>query len=273
MGVVLMKKIILFISCISLLSIYTGFTEDENLLEDPSFENLEDIKLDVGTWRVSAYNMEPGSTEFMIETGGAHTGEKFVTIINHRENHSRFVQRIGVQGGKIYRLSCWAKTENVGTETKGANITEEGILDHSPSVSGTTGSWVYTEMYLKIGKEIDNIAVAVSLGGYYGTNTGKASFDDITVEEVTEIPEDAVIATKGEYVEKETGKKKDEEQPVRIVKVPGPMNIPLLIAVILGIACAAYIVGRIVYINIKKKKIPEKKESKEEKPEQEIKQE
>lgn len=268
-----MKKNILVIIFISLLIICKGFTEDVNLLGDPSFERLEDIKMNEGRWRILAYNMEPGITEFRIETGLAHTGEKYVTIINHRENHARFVQRIGVEGGEIYRLSCWAKTENVGTETKGANITEEGILNHSPSVSGTSGTWIYTEMYLRTGKKIDNIAVAVSLGGYYGTNTGKASFDDVTVEKVTEIPEGAVIATKGEYVEKETGKEKDEEQPVRIVKEPGPMNIPLLIAVILGIVCAAYIVGRIVYINIKKKKIPGKKESEEEKPEQEIKQE
>jgi len=32
------------------------------------------------------------------------------------------MQPIKVKGDTYYRLSCWVKTENVGTKTKGANI-------------------------------------------------------------------------------------------------------------------------------------------------------
>ncbi|MBN2536621.1 MAG: hypothetical protein JXB88_27305 [Spirochaetales bacterium] len=262
-----MKKNILLIHLFIILAFFAEFAGSENLLDDSSFEDIRDISKDKGLWRILAFNQDPGTSEFRVETGDAHTGKKYVTIINHKENHTRFVQRIGVQGGEIYRLSCWARTENVETKTKGANITEEGILEHSPSVSGTTKDWVYTEMYIRIGIDIDTIAVAVSLGGYYGTNTGKASFDDVTVEEVNEIPRGAVIATKGDFIEKKRGKKK-EEQPVRIVKEPGPVSVPVFIALILALASAAFITGRIVYINLVKKKLLKKKESEKEESEQ-----
>ena len=248
-----MRKNTLVIISFILFSTYSGYIRAENLVEDPSFEDISDFTSGTSAWRTLSFNANPDYSEFTIETGGAHTGQKYVTIINRKENHSRFIQRVYVKQGNTYRLSCWAKTKDVGTETKGAIITEEGIIEYSPSITGTTADWVYTEMYIRIGKGINSIVVSVSLGGYYGTNTGTASFDDITVQEVMNIPQGAVVATKGEFIEKElsTG---DEEKPVRIIKEPMPMTIPILIALILGLIGVSYIIGRLIYINVIKKK-------------------
>ena len=248
-----MKKIMFMLVLFILFFTDSECIEAENLIKDPSFEDLIDFQNGSSTWRTLTFNAEKGYSEFAIETSGAHTGEKYVTITNHKENHSRFVQRVNVESGKIYRLSCWAKTENVGIEAKGAIITEEGIIEHSPGITGTTVDWVYTEMYIRIGKNIDSIVVSVSLGGYYGTNKGKASFDDVTVQEVIDMPQGAVVATKGDFIEKDIPTQ-DEEKPIRIVKEPMSMNIPVIIALVLALIGIAYIIGRIVYINVIKKK-------------------
>jgi len=59
------------------------------------------------------------------------------------------MQPIKVKGDTYYRLSCWVKTENVGTKTKGANISIEGSLDTSRDIRETSDNWEYLELYGK----------------------------------------------------------------------------------------------------------------------------
>lgn len=251
-----MNKYVFLILLFFLIFVVTTGTYGQNLLQDPSFESMTEITTESNPWRFLAFNNDPASTEFLIEKGEAHSGEHYVTIVNIKPNHARFIQRVDVVPGTIYRLSCWTKTESVGTEAKGANITEEGIIEISPGITGTSDGWVSTEMYLKTGEEVESIVVSISLGGYYATNTGEASFDDVSLEPVTAIPQGAIVATKGNYIEKEKKAAQDKKQPVRIVKNTEPVNGIVLIAVIIGIICAAFITGRIIFINIKKKKMP-----------------
>jgi hypothetical protein len=222
-----------------------------NLLKDPSFEEMKS-PYDPGPWYISMFNTEAGTTEFELETGNTRSGNNYVTIINNRDNHARFIQNIPVEEGKTYRLSCRICTENVGMETKGANISEESVSEISPDIKGTNGRWQYTELYLKTGKGITDISVSLNLGGYWGVNTGKASFDDVTVEEVAHIPVNARVAVKGELVAKKTIK---EPEPAHIpVKQPESMQHATLFSLILGCIAVVFISAQFVYINLCKKR-------------------
>jgi hypothetical protein len=224
---------------------------DPNIVKDPSFEEMKS-PYEPGHWYISMFNTETGTTEFELETGNARSGNNHITIINNRDNHARLIQNIPVAEGKSYRLSCWIRTENVGMETKGANISEESVSEISPDIKGTNDRWQYTELYLKTGTGITDISVSLNLGGYWGVNTGRASFDDVTVEEVAHIPVDARVAVKGGPVAK---KERKEPEPAHIpVKEPENMQHETLFSLILGCIAVIFISAQCVSVNLCKKR-------------------
>jgi dolichyl-phosphate-mannose-protein mannosyltransferase len=165
----------------------------ENLLGNSSFE---EISSDIPTlWSTMAY--EEGKTKFTVDQAGAHSGSSYVTIENTQANDARWVQKIKVKSNTQYKLSGWVKTDNIGTEAKGANLTVEGIADSSPDVKGTSAEWQPLEMYFKTDKKQVELAVTARLGGYGSANTGKASFDDLIVEEITSAPAGANVIQLG----------------------------------------------------------------------------
>lgn len=185
-GVKIILSILLMISLCNIKVIAAA-----NLIQNSSFE---EITGDTPTgWTKNAWDKNAGS-ELKVETGGAHSGDKFVTIINKANNDARFSQKINVEENKIYKLSSFIKTDNIGKEGAGACISIEGKLQTSPSLKGNNGDWQLREMYAKVGKGVNNIIVTIDVGGYGNLSTGKASFDDVTVEEVSSIPQNAVVA-------------------------------------------------------------------------------
>ena len=186
----------LFLAVLTLLLFSaSGIFAAVNLVKNPSFED--------GTgampteWQSGAYIEKPGVTDFKWESNNAHSGKKYVTITNNSENDARFKQDVPVKENAFYKLSCWTKTKNVGAQNKGANISIEGKLETSPDIKGTNGKWESTELYAKTGQGVTLIRVMVGIGSYGSMNTGKASFDDVAVEEVSAIPDGAVVATIG----------------------------------------------------------------------------
>lgn len=166
-----------------------------NLIKNPSFE--EETGGKPNSWDTTAYKNDLTITEFNLERGPGHSGEKYVVIINKSENDARYSQRIKVKPDNMYRLSCWIKTENVGLNNKGANLSIANKLEMSKEIKGTNGKWEYVELYVKTGNGIDAINATVGLGGYCSINTGKASFDDVCMEEVDTIPDNAIVAVIG----------------------------------------------------------------------------
>jgi dolichyl-phosphate-mannose-protein mannosyltransferase len=165
----------------------------ENNVKNPSFENGSGGM--PSDWQTKGYITNPGVTDFRQEAGLAHSGKSYVTIVNNTENDAKFSQDVPVMENRMYKISCWIKTENVGTKNKGANIGIEGKMETSPEIKGTNGKWEYVEMYAKVGQAINSIRIIAGIGGYGSMNTGKASFDDVAVEEVTAMPEGAVVSS------------------------------------------------------------------------------
>ncbi|QGQ95357.1 phospholipid carrier-dependent glycosyltransferase [Paenibacillus psychroresistens] len=186
-----------FIMAVCILIAFTTQTTSasENLLGN---SGLEEISSDIPTlWSTVVY--EEGKTNFTIGQEGPHSGSSYITIESLQANDARWVQKIKVKANTIYKLSGWAKTDNVGTNAKGANISIEGIADSSVDIKGTS-DWQPLEMYLKTDKKQEELAFLARLGGYGSANTGKASFDDLAVEEIAAAPEGANVVQLGAAV-------------------------------------------------------------------------
>ena len=178
-----MKKLLAFVVVLFTLLISTSiYAEIDNIVQNFGFENSS-----LDKWDKQAYKNDKGITEFFIDDTVSRTGTKSACIINNSANHSRFNQKIKVKGNSYYKLSCWVKTENVGSDYTGANITVEGINDVSNHFQGTN-DWEYVELYGSTQKKQDSFILSIALGGYGNENTGKVWFDDVVVEKVDKIP-------------------------------------------------------------------------------------
>ena len=134
-----------------------------------------------------------GVTEFRVEEGDAHSGNRFVTIINNKENDARLKQVVKVEENTIYRVSCLIR-QPMGTDKKGANISIEGRLETSRDIRGTNDGWEETELYIKTGDNVESVVLTIGLGGYGNINTGRASFDSVVMEKAPSVPAGAPLA-------------------------------------------------------------------------------
>jgi hypothetical protein len=190
----MLKKTVLLIivMVIALVPTISLCTEVQNILFNNSFELTKDGK--PTNWVTKSWINDPGAVEYKLETDNPQSGEKYVSITNNVESHSRYIQSVLVEENKKYKISGYIKTENISENGKGANISIENQVTTSRRIKGTTKDWEYVELYALINKGVNKIHLSVNLGGYSGTCTGKAFFDNIIMEEVDSIPEGASFA-------------------------------------------------------------------------------
>jgi dolichyl-phosphate-mannose-protein mannosyltransferase len=140
------------------------------------------------SWTENVWDKNAGATEIKWDESQKHSGSKSVCIINSSTNDSRLQQEIAVEGNSLYKLSCWIKTENVGMDSKGANLSVGGLLDTTRDIKGANGKWEQVELYGKTSNKQSSFLLTLGLGGYGSTNTGKAWFDDVSVENIDKLP-------------------------------------------------------------------------------------
>jgi len=161
----------------------------DNLAKNPSFEQVSGgIPSD---WQMNAYVKGAEATAFGIESADSHSGANCAVITNSLANDSRYVQTIPVKENTNYKITCWIKTDNVGLDNKGANISIIGNTVSSVDFKGTDNSWKNAVLYVAAGKGVSSMEMSLGLGGYSSMNTGKAYFDDVLVEETAGMPEGA----------------------------------------------------------------------------------
>jgi hypothetical protein len=221
----------------------TRVSAENNLVKNPSFEQeTGNIPTE---WLSDSYDKNQGASEIKYEKAMAHSGESFVTIINNSTNDTRFKQDITVKENSIYKLSCWIKTEEVGSgqNEKGANISIEGKMETSRDIKGTVNEWETVEMYVMTG-DVNTFKLTIGIGGYGASNTGKASFDDVSVEEVSSVPQGAVVARLGASNSSEKVQTPSKVTP----DLGGPGKsiwILLIVGVIVAFVGFAYYVGHV----------------------------
>ena len=150
-----------------------------NLLMRPGFE--EDDMQD--WWSYDAWTVS--NSAYVWDFAVKHWGNKSVKIQNNSANDARWIQTVQVQPNSEYRLSGWIKTENVGHSQEvndhGATLsTLSPLWTNSTGLLGTN-DWTFVSYTFNTGSNTE-ITVAARLGTYSGTTTGKAWFDDLSLE-------------------------------------------------------------------------------------------
>lgn len=238
-----LKIFTIFILLALFIAIPNSCMAAENLARNPSFEAQSGGK--PADWETWGYN---GTSEFKAVKGIAHSGDYYAEIISGKEDDSRFKQTVNVEEGAVYKLSCWMKTENVSQQKTGANISIEGRTVNSNDLKGTNTEWTYTEMYIKAGTGVNSINITLGLGGYGNTNTGKADFDDVTIEKVENIPQGVTVfpieSIDSNGKQPADGKSANNGAQNNASNTSGGTIPILVLAIVLAIAATLYAVAR-----------------------------
>jgi dolichyl-phosphate-mannose-protein mannosyltransferase len=219
-----MKKIVVAIIGMFLIIWCTGISVNaaENIVKNGSFENLDGGIL--ADWYADIWDSTQGDAYIYIDSN-SKAGSNSVVIQNVTENDTKLVQNVKVEPDTVYKLSGWIMAEAAGQGAKGANIGVLNIFETSEDFHNTDGQWQYVELYGRTGKKQKEMKVAVRLGGYGSTNTGKAYFDDLVVEPVEEVPANVTVV---DFYNDNINKTQSKPE----AQVPGILLRALLYAVI-----------------------------------------
>ena len=66
---------------------------------------------------------------------------------------------IDIKPDTVYKLSGWIKTQNVGSQYLGANISLLNRFYTTESITGTTETWKYVEMFIKASPKAKKITI------------------------------------------------------------------------------------------------------------------
>lgn len=125
-------------------------------------------------------------TTYAITTEQVHSGSQALMLSSETENDARYVYSWKAQKDTYYKVSCWMKTENVGEENVGANLSVEQCYFYFGDLKGTQ-DWTYVEGYFRVIAD-KNVTVMLRLGGYASENTGTVYFDDFSIEQLENLP-------------------------------------------------------------------------------------
>jgi Gpi18-like mannosyltransferase len=149
-----------------------------NYLQNGGAENIDSNGMPM-FWRSDAWQ---GGSFIGKSNEKVHSGKYSILVESSNGNDARAVQTITVKPDTVYRLSGWIYAENVKGENSGANL----CLLNTGFNSGffTASQWMRAELVFKTHKNQTTVDVVARLGFYNATVTGRAFFDDISVEEV-----------------------------------------------------------------------------------------
>lgn len=149
-----------------------------------------DFDFSQGGLVTDAYDSDRGVTVFTYEEAGGMDDSRCLSIENIKSNDARYVLKIDdALENTYYRASVWVKTENVGDGENqvGANISALNTSYHSYAYTGDQ-EWTLLEFFGRTGEGQTSFDLCLRLGFYSGINTGKVWFDDLCVEQISELP-------------------------------------------------------------------------------------
>ena len=164
----------------------------ENLIANGDFSQAESSTKAEG-WYGDAYNASKASGAFSYVMEG-EDGSRCAKIVLDEKNDARFVQKVGVNGNTLYKLTARVKTENVAGGKTGANLSVMDIFTASRSLSGTQG-WQTIEFYGRTAATQTSLEIGLRLGFYSSECTGTVWFDDITMVQVDSAPDGITVAS------------------------------------------------------------------------------
>lgn len=136
-----------------------------------------------------------GDAQVMLDSRTVHEGNSSLLVTNKDFSRTSVVSgQVGLKIGGLYRLSAWVKTESAYTNPVdqyptpvAACITMQSFpfTNHSPAL-GSTSEWQKIETIFIATTKEDRISLNL---GYNGGAKGSVWFDDVRLEEVSDISE------------------------------------------------------------------------------------
>ena len=186
-----MKKLLCAFLALMLILCCLGaaLAEEGNLLANGNFSAVEGGMPE--SWRKDMWLTDAGVSLLTVDEDG-YDGA-CVTVTNVDENDARFAQTVAVEPDSLYRISGMIRAEDCDGDGYGATLSIDGAFVYSESVYDTDGEWEYVEFYGHTGPSQTALTVFARVGGYGQLSRGRASFDDIAVVPVDEVPEDVEV--------------------------------------------------------------------------------
>jgi hypothetical protein len=210
-----------------------------NLVKNPSFE-YEHNKW-ASDWLIRSYFEDQSVTDYILDQGNGHSGNRFLTVRNNIPNDARVYQYIEVKPSTVYRISGWIKSDGITGDT-GGNIAVLDSFAMTPDVRNSNGVWQYVEMYGMTGLYQRKMPISVRFGSWTMRDKprGTVSFDDITVEQVTQRPAGQIqsLSFNDPYNENDANKYFERVNNMKANSIN--VDMTLFLAMILFIASAGF---------------------------------
>lgn len=155
-----------------------------NLLSNPSFE--EDAGDGVSGWKSRAWSGKE-DVRWSVSSPG-RTGKQCLAIGSEKGADAAWTATAKVKPDTFHRLSGYIKTKDV-REAVGALLNVQNMQEvRTPAVSGTK-DWTRVTIVFQSG-EVTELEINCLFGGW-GSSTGQAWYDDVTLEQLDAPPDDA----------------------------------------------------------------------------------
>ncbi|MDW8310939.1 MAG: hypothetical protein RMK20_16325, partial [Verrucomicrobiales bacterium] len=146
-----------------------------NLLPNPSFEAASGAT--PREWQRERWG---GQANFLYPTAG-RTGERAVGLESTLGADVAWAARVPVEPFARYRLAGWIKTENVAAGTgRGALLNVHGLAGAVTRALTGSADWTRVEVEFDA-EDATTLQINCLLGGW-GLSTGRAWFDDVSLE-------------------------------------------------------------------------------------------
>lgn len=163
-----------------------------NLVENGSFESWTFGK--PSGWSIydyrKDYNYDSSNTSYGKDSKDPLDG-KHSAYLQSVDNDIRYYQDIEVQSSSYYKITASFKTDGVIEAGQGANISIYDAKMAFPEgmTLNSNGKWVTYTVYGVTGEKQETLQLAVGLGGFGATSTGKIWIDNVSMEKVAAVPE------------------------------------------------------------------------------------
>lgn len=215
-------------------------TPPVNIASNAGFEIISNLNT-VDSWSFESWKNTTLASMENIDKKTAHSGRQSLCLSNMEADDARFVQILTVKPNTWYRFTVWIRTENVGQNEIGANMSVLNVTELSPDIRGTK-EWTRIEVCGKTAKKQTELPLALRLGFYGNPNAGQAWFDDLTVEEIKNVPTGATLM-----------RLFPDPTPPTTQRLPGFAGIPQSVLLVWGLAiCLGYVFLSVFLLRRKK---------------------
>lgn len=172
-----MRKILTILTAALVLSSCTGNKVQTSIIQNPSAE-------DGSGSTVTGWNAETrGGALIAFYDYEAHQGKRSLMLQSNRPAGGRWMTKVLLKPYSEYKFTGWVKTEGVQSRSgKGAGFRFDGVEAEFTGLTGTN-DWTKVELVFKTGN--DDSSVLSCLLGLDGPASGRAWFDDMTLELVS----------------------------------------------------------------------------------------